>query len=158
MKKFTLITLSTVLLILTFSGTVFAATACEADFECTAPGEKCINGYCANPIDIMLERPGEYGDEILKSPAETEAVAGLPDISLESGFKTAMKTILGASMILTIIAIVIAAAYYILSQGDEEDISKAKNIILYLVIGMVIMAAAYGIITGVVQFDFFKAK
>ncbi|MFH1533881.1 MAG: hypothetical protein ABID64_03035 [Nitrospirota bacterium] len=156
MKKLILITLSTILLTLTFSGTIFAATACESDFECTVPGEKCITNLCLNPIDVMLERPSE--DETVKTPAETDAVAGLPNISLESGFKTAMKTILGASMILTIIAIVFAASYYILSQGNDEDISKAKNIILYLVIGMAIMAAAYGIVTGVIQFDFFKAK
>ncbi|MCK5345127.1 MAG: hypothetical protein KAR20_17075, partial [Candidatus Heimdallarchaeota archaeon] len=62
------------------------------------------------------------------------------------------------AMLLTIAAIVVAAIFYILSRGNEEETSKAKNIILYLVIGMVIMAAAYGLVAGVVQFDFFKAK
>lgn len=157
MKKLILITLGTILITLTFASTALAATACDADFQCP-PGTKCINDLCLDPIEIMLERPGEYDDKTLKSPAETGAVADLPNISLESGFKTAMKTILGATMILTIIAIVVAAVFYILSQGNDEDISKAKNIILYLVIGMAVMAAAYGIVTGVVQFDFFKAK
>ncbi len=162
MKKLILITLSAVLLTLMFSGTIFAAdsspTECDDDFECQAPGEKCIYGKCMDPLDIILERPGEFDDSVVKTPAEAGAVAELPDISLESGFKTAMKTILGAAMIITIIAIVVAAVFYILSQGNDEDISKAKNIILYLVIGMAVMAAAYGLVTGVVQFDFFKAK
>ncbi|NIA02221.1 MAG: hypothetical protein GWP15_02455 [Nitrospirae bacterium] len=159
MKKLILITLSVILLTLTFTSATFAARTCETDKDCsTIPGEKCIYGECMDPLNIILERPGQFDDKTLKSPTETRAVAELPDISLESGFKTAMKTILGTAMILTIIAIVIAAVYYILSQGNDEDISKAKNIILYLVIGMAIMAAAYGIVTGVVQFDFFKAK
>lgn len=156
MKKLVLITLSTILLTLSISGTVSAAE-CDADFQC-APGTKCIDGSCLDPIEIMLERPGEYDDGTLKSPVETGAVADLPNISLESGFKTAMKTILGAAMIITIAGIVFAAVYYLISQGNDEDISKAKNIILYLIIGMAIMAAAYGIVSGVIQFDFFKAN
>jgi len=154
MKKLILITLSSILLIMSLSGT---ALACEADSQCAA-GTKCIYGECLDPLSIMLERPGGLDDSIVKTPVEADAIAKLPDISLESGFKTAMKTILGASMILTIVAIVFAAIYYIISQGNDEDISKAKNIILYLIIGMAIMAAAYGIVTGVLQFDFFKAK
>lgn len=158
MKKLILITLSTILIILSLSGTALA-TACKIDKDCSSiPGTRCIDDLCLDPIEIMLERPGEYDDKVLKSPAETGAVADLPSISLESGFKTAMKTILGASMIITIVAIVFAAVYYIISQGNDEDISKAKNIILYLIIGMAIMAAAYGLVTGIVQFDFFKAK
>jgi Type IV secretion system pilin len=157
MKKLILITLSTILIALSFSGTALAA-ACEKDTDCTVPGERCITDKCLDPIEIMLERPGEYDDETIKAPVEVEAVSELPSFSLESGFKTAMKTILGASMILTIVGIVFAGVYYMISQGNDEDISKAKSIILYLIIGMAIMAAAYGIVTGVIQFDFFKAK
>ncbi len=153
MKKLILITLSTIIFILSLSGTAIAA--CESDSQCAA-GTRCIYNECLDPLSIMLERPG--GIDNVKTPVEAGAVAALPDISLESGFQTAMKTILGASMIITIVAIVFAAVYYIISQGNDEDISKAKNIILYLIIGMAIMAAAYGLVTGVVQFDFFKAK
>jgi len=157
MKKLILIILSAILLSLTFSGTILAATACKNDADCKTAGEKCINDYCANPLEIILERPGEDLD-ISDAPKETKAVADLPEVTLESAFKTIIKTILGAAMLLTIAAIVVAAIFYILSRGNEEDTSKAKNIILYLVIGMVIMAAAYGLVAGVVQFDFFKAK
>lgn len=34
--------------------------------------------------------------------------------------------------------------------------TKAKDIILYLVIGMAIIAAAYGIVAGITQFNVFS--
>ncbi len=49
-----------------------------------------------------------------------------------------------------------AGVYYLKSRGQEEDITKAKTIIIYIIIGVTIMAAAYGVITGISQFNFFK--
>ncbi|MCK4814850.1 hypothetical protein KA005_03695 [bacterium] len=161
MKKIILITISTILLSMVLMGASYAkssGTVCESNTDCTAPGEKCIEGNCFNPIDILLFRAGEFEGVTDENAPEIYAVKELPEIGLEDVFKTIIKTILGAAMLLTIAAIVVAAIYYILSRGNEEDTSKAKNIILYLVIGMVIMAAAYGLVSGVVQFDFFKAK
>lgn len=106
-------------------------------------------------IEELLPRPGlEEGKEV--TPEELEAVASLPEITPEQAFTTAIKTILGWSMLLALIAIIVAAIYYLQSRGTEEDISKAKSIIIYLIIGMAIMAAAYGIIAGIAQFEFFQ--
>lgn len=120
---------------------------CTKDSECPGDDIKCLEGYCINVKDIMFYRPDAVPE-----------VQALPDVTQENLFKTIFKTILGASMIITIAAIVVAAVFYIISQGNDEDISKAKNIILYLIIGLVIMAAAYGLVSGVIQFDFFKAS
>ncbi len=151
MKKFLLITIGIILLnILTLN---VSYAACTKDSECEKEGKKCIEGTCQDPLSILVPRiedqdTGEGTGNPLK---------GLPDVTSDEVFRTAIKTILGASMLLTIAAIVIAAIYYIQSQGQEEDISKAKNIILYLVIGMAIMAAAYGLVSGIIQFKFFDA-
>jgi len=104
--------------------------------------------------DLVPNLGRDYGYNL--NP-EHQAVANLPDVTSEEAFSFAIKTVLEWSMILTIIAIVMAAIYYIQSLGNEEDLSKVKNIIIYLIIGMAIMAAAYGIISGVSQFNFFKA-
>lgn len=150
MRKLITITLSTIIFTLLFIGTANAESSgaeCKDDNQCHISGEQCIEGYCFAPMDLLL----------FKSPSAPE-IAKLPDVSQENLFKTIFKTILGASMLLTIAAIVIAAIFYIISQGNDEDISKAKNIILYLIIGLVIMAAAYGLVSGIIQFDFFKAS
>jgi hypothetical protein len=89
-------------------------------------------------------------------PLELENVNNLPDITLEQGVGNAIKTVLKVTLYLTIISIVVAALYYIISLGKEEDITKARNIILYLVIGMAIISAAYAFTTGLAKFDFFQ--
>ena len=86
-------------------------------------------------FDRLLPRPGEVPSGTPTNP-ELGAIGDLPEIVPEAAFTSIIKTILGASMILTIIAIGVVAFYYVTGQGEEEDMNKAKSIILYLVVGM----------------------
>jgi hypothetical protein len=161
---------------MTFSGLVFAGDLelgqpcnnigliCKSGLSClqtkelktTSYGDTLPWGICVSSIDVLTQR-----QDIVKSTLDktynkdAQQVAHLPDVSLEGGMTLAIKTILKSAMLLTIIAIVVAAIYYIISRGKDEDMTKAKDIILYLIIGMAIIAAAYGIIAGVTQFNVF---
>lgn len=95
--------------------------------------------------------------EISGTSIETYYVEQLPRVTAEQVVASAIKTVLKWSMLLTIISIVVAAIFYIMSLGKEEDLTKARNIILYLIVGMAIMSASYGIITGLSRFNFFSA-
>lgn len=108
-----------------------------------------------NVDDDLLPRPGELWENASESE-ELAASGNLPKVSIENFYATIIKTVLGWAMLITLAAIVVAAIYYLKSRGKEEDISKAKDIILYLAIGMGIMAGAYGIVSGLVQFEFFE--
>lgn len=170
MKKIILIIISVSISLMTFSSLVFAANSagelCRQNSDCEQglichQGEFQLgtqvdgtSGRCRTTIDALTQRQ----DPKSTNPIEKDAVAvaNLPDVSLEGGMTLAIKTILKSAMLLTIIAIVVAAIYYIISRGKDEDMTKAKDIILYLIIGMAIIAAAYGIIAGVTQFDVFK--
>jgi hypothetical protein len=163
MKKIILIIISALLLNLVLIGVSHAVSCtkkteeiwCELD-----EGETCIAGICAkSALDILTPRPGGETEipGVGETPEELKAIKKLPSIGIETAFKTAIKTILSAAMLLTIIAIVVTGIYYITSRGKEEEITKAKSIIVYLIIGLLIMAAAYGIVAGVAQFKFFKA-
>lgn len=122
---------------------------CVQTKEITDPknDEDSPNGVCKSMTDALTQRPSKNPD--------AKAVNALPDVSLEGGMTLAIKAMLRSAMYLTIIAIVVAAIYYIISRGKDEDMTKAKDIILYLVIGMAIIAAAYGIVSGVAQFNVF---
>ena len=85
---------------------------------------------------------------------QLKAVEALPKISAEQIISVAILQILEWTFVLTVIAIVVAAIYYIIGRGNDEDITKAKNIILYLIIGMAIIGASYGIIAGITQLTF----
>lgn len=107
-------------------------------------------GRCRNTIDVLTQRPNAD-----KPNPDIKSVQNLPSITLESGIAVTIKAMLRSAMLLVIIAIVVAAIYYIISRGKEEDLTKAKDIILYLVIGLAIIAAAYGIVAGITQFNIF---
>ena len=106
-------------------------------------------------IDKLIPKESPLTDQGFGTK-ELKAIKSLPNRSAEQIIGTAVLTILEWTFILTVIAIVVAAIYYLISRGNEEDVTKAKNIILYLVIGMAIIAASYGIIAGITQLNFFE--
>lgn len=113
------------------------------------------NSVLAVNISDLIFRPGEKSASDVSEYPETGYVADLPEVSIEAAITSTVKTILGWAMIISIIALVVSAIFYIQSRGKEEDVTKAKDIMLYLIIGMAIMAAAYGIVIGLSQFEFF---
>lgn len=124
---------------------------CETSQDCKDEMAICLDGKC---VDMLTGRPIEK-----ETPTEAaRIVQQLPQITLEQAIATTIQTILGWAMLITIIAIVVAAIYYLKAQGKDEDLTKAKSIIIYLIIGMAIMAAAYGIVTGIAEFDFFRGE
>lgn len=110
--------------------------------------------FTANAKTVNLNEITPRAEDLTKP--ELSAVGDLPNVTINAIFTTVIKTILAASMILTIMAIVMMAFYYITAQGDDEETGKAKKIILYLLIGVAIMAGAYGIILGLAKFNFFN--
>lgn len=164
MKKLLLITISTFILTMSLSSFAFALSRgigeqCNnSDYKCddgltclqtvqkqTIAGGENLWGICSSTLDVLTQRPS--------SNVDAKNINALPTVTLEGGIGVAIKAILRSAMLLTIIAIVVAAIYFMVSRGKEEDLTKAKDIILYLVIGMGIMAAAYGVVAGLVQFN-----
>ena len=108
-----------------------------------------------NKVDIDKLMPDEVSiDEKEMGTKEIDALEKLVDKSAEEIIGSAILQILEWTFVLTVIAIVVAAIYYIIGRGNDEDITKAKNIILYLIIGMALIAASYGIIAGITQLTF----
>lgn len=131
-------------------------TSCKSGYVCvqiytkTDPqGNPLGNwGTCKSPVDALTQRPDN-------ASSDTKYVQKLPSITLESGISVTIKAILKLIFGSVIIAIVVAAFYYMLSRGKEEDTTKAKDIIIYLIVGLVIVGVAYGIVAGITQFNVF---
>ncbi|MBU1152115.1 hypothetical protein KJ632_04805 [Patescibacteria group bacterium] len=80
----------------------------------------------------------------------------LPELTTpQAAIASGVQLILGWSMFLALIAIIAAAIFYLIAQGNEEEAKKAKDIIKYLVIGAAIISSAYAIVIGISKFDFF---
>ncbi len=120
--------------------------------EAAPPPETMTQEQMQEQLDALTQRIGKERTDTSKE------ISNLPSIGMEKGIATIIKTVLGWATIFTIIAIIVASIYFLTSQGKEESVTKAKDIIVYLIIGMIIMASAYGIISGIAQFDFFRIR
>lgn len=73
--------------------------------------------------------------------------AGIPKVSASSATLTGIiNALLGLLGIVAVIFIIIGALGYVTSNGDPSATSKAKNTILFAIVGLVIAALAYGIV------------
>ena len=103
-------------------------------------------------LNDLIPRPGNEGEYSDLAP-----IKNLPSVTTESAIANIITTILGWSMILGLIALVVTGIFYLTSNGEEENTTKAKKMLMYLLIGMVVIASAYGIVSGVAKINFFEA-
>ena len=77
------------------------------------------------------------------------------DSSLMPTIKTIIDVIIGVLGIVAVIVIVLGGVQYTLSTGDPGRIKKAKDTILYGIIGLVVAILAYAIVNFVLS-SFFQ--
>lgn len=82
-----------------------------------------------------------------KIDAKTNGIEPLNTNDVVVGVLNTVYYISGAA---AVIVIVIAGILYTISDGDSGKISKAKNAILYAVVGLVIIMGAF-VITGFIS-------
>ncbi len=88
------------------------------------------------------------------SQASTGADAARPDgvpDSLEVQVKDIINTVLYVVGILAVVMVIIGGVQYTTSGGDQAAVTKAKNTILYGLVGLVISVLAYAIVNFVLS-------
>ncbi len=103
-------------------------------------------------LDTLTPRPGDA-----TKYSDLNPIKKLPNVTLEAGIADVIKTILGWSMILTLAALIFTGIFYLKSRGEDDDTTKAKNMLKNLLIGMLVIASAYAIVAGIAKINFFKA-
>ncbi len=73
-------------------------------------------------------------------------VAGLEKENVQSLAGKLIQNVLGLIGIVALILVLYAGFLWMTSQGEAEKIKKAKNIMLYAVIGIFVIFAAYAIL------------
>lgn len=83
--------------------------------------------------------------------AQAINVTSLPNPSTDSArLKVILNLVFGIAGAIALLVITLAGFKYVLSHGDPNLISQAKETIIYAVIGLVICIAAIGIVNFVV--------
>ena len=92
-----------------------------------------------NLLNILAKLPDEVVDP------EAQSQAGLKDNVI--GIINAVIGVLG---VVAVIVIIIGGVTYMTSSGDAGKVKKAKDTILYGVIGLVVVALAFAIVNFVI--------
>jgi hypothetical protein len=83
--------------------------------------------------------------------AEEIKFKGLPKVSADGNeLQTILRVVFGIVGALAFLFIVISGFRYVISAGDPQEIAKAKNGIIYSLIGLVVSISAQIIVTWIV--------
>lgn len=82
------------------------------------------------------------GSEPVRVPSSDVGVPAVEASVLIANIVTAVFSLLGLICVVVIIA---AGFRYVTSQGDSSSVSKAKNAILYAVVGLIVAILAFAI-------------
>lgn len=64
---------------------------------------------------------------------------------------TILQIVFGVAGAVALVVLLLASLKYVISRGDPGEVAKAKNAIIYAVIGIVVVAAAFTIVSFVVD-------
>lgn len=68
---------------------------------------------------------------------------GIPTVSADNVLLGVLNTVYFVAGIVGVIAIIVSGIFYTISQGDASKIQRAKDGILYSVVGLVIVMMAF---------------
>ncbi len=71
--------------------------------------------------------------------------------SVQATIKNVVDLLLWLTGIIAVIVIVIAGFRFVTSNGDPQQVSKARNTIIYAVVGIVVAVMAYAIVNFVLD-------
>lgn len=72
-----------------------------------------------------------------------------PDVT-KGTFSSIWQIVFGIAGAVALLSITYGALKYVMSQGDASQLAKAKDTILYSIVGLIICLAAFSIVTFVV--------
>jgi hypothetical protein len=76
----------------------------------------------------------------------------IPQNELNNGsFTTVLQIVFGIAGGVALIMLMLAALKYVLSRGDPNGVARAKDAIIYALIGLAVCAAAFSIVSFVVK-------
>ena len=74
----------------------------------------------------------------------------LPHVGTDGKLRVILNIVLAVMGAIAVLIIVLAGFRYILSQGNPNEVTTAKNAIIYALVGLVVIIAAFSIVNFVV--------
>lgn len=89
-------------------------------------------------------------DLITKFAIGTELKDVTEDNTLEQDVKTILSTIIGVLGFVCVVVMIIGGVNYMTSSGDTGKVKKAKDTILYGLIGLIVCVLAFALVQFVI--------
>ncbi len=125
---------------ITFTDQIFAA--CDGWFSfasnCETRIPVCNDGKCS--IKDGVNSVGSWMDGLLTDKPISQYIQDI------------VKYLLGFVSIIGVIYIIYAGFQLMIGAGDEEKMKKARQIITYVILGIVLMWLAFGIVNWTIKF------
>lgn len=108
-------------------------------------------------ISPAYATPVRCPDGTLSSTGDLSGCAGMNDANgpntntLMSTLTTIINVVLGVVGFIAVVMIIIGGISFITSQGDSSKVTKARNTILYGVVGLVVALLAFAIVNFVLS-------
>ena len=104
-------------------------------------------------LNLILGPIKAYGLSAIESGVLAAHSSGQPEslFGLNGIFTTTSNVLLFAIGGLSVLMIILGGIKYVISGGKEASVNKAKNTVLYAIIGLVIALLAYAIINFVLE-------
>jgi hypothetical protein len=103
----------------------------------------------AIPQSIVGATPDVFGDACSGDAANTAICKNRQNEQIPSFAKKLVNLMLYVLGAVSVVVIIFAGIFYTTSLGDSAAITKAKNTLLYAVVGLVVAMLAYAIVNFV---------
>lgn len=149
-KLLATIGLTLMLLIPLTTGAALAAPATEPAKTEEQQQAKQAKSPSENLLPTFENKPIPNGKGIEK---ELIDYSNLTNASWTQIVTSVIKTILFVAGALVMIGLLVVGAMFLTGSSNEENITKARKILIYLVIGIILISVSYAVVSGISQFD-----
>jgi hypothetical protein len=111
----------------------------------------------AGPVDLLPEKSLNVGlDESQTGYSDQlKYYEDLPEFDEKIVFRSAIKTMLYLAGFLVTLGLIVVGYMFLAGSANEESLTKARKVLGYIAIGVLVMAASYAIISGILQIKLF---
>ena len=99
------------------------------------------------PVLVLGVKGGGSSGLGVKGGVNNDLEGPLENIDVMRLLRTILNIIFTIFLTVAAIFIIIAGFYFVTAQGDPEQIKKARNMVLYALIGVVVAVISRGIVT-----------
>lgn len=102
---------------------------------------------------FAVEEDSNIQDSPLQKGVDIMHADGMPTklVGVDGTFSNVVNTILYVTGIIAVAMLIIGGIRFMISRGDKDKVQKAKNTIVYAIIGLILVIFSYAIVNFIVS-------